>query len=99
MWKVFTGISPFLCTIAKAVGRKLMIRYDRDCMRPALPAFSQAQNLLVRELGRAERVEIRWEVGDLLVIDNHRILHARGVATASDSYRCLKRILLLRKGS
>lgn len=98
VWKVFTGINPFLCTIGKKTMSGLMIRFDMDCMKPALLSRGKASDIVFREIESQKVRSIDWQVGDLLVIDNYRMIHARGTSSTNDSDRHLKRILLVEKG-
>jgi hypothetical protein len=70
------------------------IRFDRGCMEPLSPngaeiagAFSQARNA-----GKTYRHD--WQRGDILVIDNWRMLHGRGIDNQTASGRLLLRAMV-----
>ena len=97
VWKVFTGINPFLCTIGKQTRNRFMIRFDKDCMKPALSPRGKANDIVARELQSQKLITIDWQANDLLVIDNYRMIHARGPSVTNDSDRHLERILIVGK--
>jgi alpha-ketoglutarate-dependent taurine dioxygenase len=49
---------------------------------------------MVDELRSSTVMPIYWRARDLLVIDNQRMLHARGSGSAPDQDRVLARILI-----
>lgn len=83
-----------LCMFAEFRGGELAIRYDRDCMRPMTNEARELDRLIEQKLSHSESVQIQWEKNCLLVIDNHRMVHARGLAKRPDANRTLKRILI-----
>lgn len=93
IWKVVGVRSPFLCSVGRASKGSIAIRYDAACMEPAGVAGESSQ-VLADIIRRAARDEIRWSRGDLLVIDNSRMLHARGEPSCPDLGRWHKRILI-----
>ncbi|WP_441256111.1 TauD/TfdA family dioxygenase [Tardiphaga sp. 285_C5_N1_2] len=54
----------------------------------------ELDRLIEQKLSHSESVQIQWEKNCLLVIDNHRMVHARGLAKRPDANRTLKRILI-----
>ena len=56
----------------------LAIRYDRDCMRPMTAETRELAALMELRIGQTAQMRIDWEPGCLLVIDNERMVHARG---------------------
>jgi len=70
---------------------KMRIRYDRGCMIPTAESSSVAR-LLDQALEQAPHHAIGWQPGDVVVIDNWRVLHGRGFQTgqASDDRRLLR---------
>lgn len=85
---------PFLSTILQSTKRGLLLRYDQDCMQPASASGNMAQPLIRSRIFSSQPVEIRWQVGMLLIIDNHRMLHSRGAAAQPDLDRRLGRVLV-----
>jgi len=93
LWK--TGhVRPRLCMLAERTANCLTIRYDKDCMRPMTAEARELEPLIEFRINQADRKEIDWDAGDLLVIDNQRMLHARGKSNGMDTNRMLKRILV-----
>ncbi len=70
------------------------LRYDPGCMMPtssrALDSWGQMQNVIESR----SPVQIQWQEGDLLVLDNWTVLHRRGEAVQPDPTRRLARVLL-----
>jgi alpha-ketoglutarate-dependent taurine dioxygenase len=61
------------------------------------PTTNCAKTLLtaIREqIERSPTISISWLPGDLLLLDNHRMLHSRGESNRPDPDRLLKRILV-----
>lgn len=54
------------------------IRYDEGCMTPATPVAEHAAKLMSEALSDARLHVVDWTEGSLVVIDNWRVLHARG---------------------
>jgi hypothetical protein len=70
------------------------IRLDPGCMTPLSP-----EGVIALEAFDIERQEKRlaqhdWKVGDILVLDNWRCLHARGFRTLTDRGRVLLRAMV-----
>jgi alpha-ketoglutarate-dependent taurine dioxygenase len=65
-----------------------------DCMRPMTADTRKLKALLENRINERPQKKIDWQAGGLLVIDNHRIVHARGEAERPDPNRILKRILI-----
>lgn len=87
-------LRPFLCTVAANGNRIPRLRYDPGCMIPRSPSALKAYQLLKEHLLTVAPIQIDWTEGDLLVLDNGRILHARGSAYGSDCDRVIARILI-----
>ena len=88
---VENGRSSLLATVLGPAG---LIRYDPVCMRPANSEGRKVVGLLQSRLSQAKAVEISWKKGMVLVVDNARILHARG-AVAAPGCRRLQRVLVM----
>jgi L-asparagine oxygenase len=69
------------------------IRYDPCCMRPASASFAAAERIFSSFLQRSKTTVIEWESRRMLVIDNHRLLHARAEGPA-ETDRVLFRVLI-----
>lgn len=84
----------WLSHVAMRAGDRLSVRYDMDCMRPMTAESRELKAILESRIHATAQERIDWQAGDLLVIDNHRMVHARGDALRPDANRVLKRILL-----
>lgn len=87
-------LNPFLCTVTCPSDSGFSIRYDPGCMSPRSPRGVKAANLLETKLNNAQCRKIEWQSGDLLIINNWRVLHARGPAERADADRVIARILI-----
>lgn len=92
-WVVSAGLHSFLTTVLSGSGVNRILRYDRDCMRPAVKD-SRSRQLLDSFLGRAKVKTISWRAHDLLIVDNHRALHGRAGSAVPDPSRELIKVLV-----
>lgn len=83
-----------LCTVCERSVRGLTVRYDTDCMRPMTAEAREVALLLEANIEKSQQCEIDWEENCLLVVDNRRMVHARGKGELPDKSRVLKRILV-----
>jgi hypothetical protein len=88
---VRTGRRSFYSTILPPGGEYL--RFDQECMEPADERGRGAMHLLERKLAKRSPWSHMWQAGDILIIDNWRVLHGRQSATASAGRR-LARVLI-----
>jgi alpha-ketoglutarate-dependent taurine dioxygenase len=94
-WVVKAGRRPFLCdALWRRALDKIGIRYDRECLFPCGPAALTEEQTIRDFIALSAPATIAWASGQLLVIDNHRVLHGRGGSTNDDRDRWLKRILV-----
>lgn len=70
-------------------------RFDRDCMSPASTIASQIMHDLSRQLVPEGTHQHLWEAGDVLVIDNWRFLHGRGIHAEAPKNRVLLRAMIV----
>jgi alpha-ketoglutarate-dependent taurine dioxygenase len=80
--------------LAERKGDRFAIRYDKDCMRAMTAEARELAALIEFRIDRTTQKQIDWEPGCLLVIDNQRMVHARGKSNQADTNRVLKRILI-----
>jgi L-asparagine oxygenase len=85
---------PFLCTAALESEGRLAFRFDEACMTPITSGAHQVRELVRENIEHSDTLEVRWRTHDLLVLDNHRMLHARGKSSLPDTDRVLARILI-----
>jgi len=93
VWRTTTSQS-FLCTIATRRADGLCIRFDDACVTPMTREAFRVRDLVRALIRDSTIIPIQWRAGDLLVIDNLRLLHARGEARVADPDRVLARILV-----
>lgn len=92
--------APFLVRIgrrsfyASIVDRaREFIRFDQGCMTPGTPDAAAALEAMRRRLSGCEKIEFHWQEGDVLIINNWKVLHGRGeAATSASSDRHLLRV-------
>ncbi len=75
--------------------RGLLFRYDSACMNPAFSNANLVLDTLRRRLDDANQQEVCWEVGQCLIFDNRRMLHARAGSSIPDPDRQLERIYVV----
>ena len=93
LWK--TGhVRPRLCMLAERTKRGLAVRYDKDCMRPMTAEAHALEALVEFRISCSTQAQIDWQPECLLVIDNQRMVHARGKSDRPDTSRALKRLLI-----
>jgi len=92
-WKI-KARKPFLSSIFNTKAKRLRVRFDSECMAPFTNDANLAQTLIAQQLGRCNTITIHWSADDLLVIDNERMLHARGPTSIPDPDRTLHRVLI-----
>lgn len=97
VWIVYRRSRPFLTRVLEREEQGGLVRFDPECMKPAHPDSKSAAYLHQLE----ETVEIDWQQGYLAIIDNHRLLHARGDSGGKDDLdrRLLRLLVTDRKGS
>jgi len=73
------------------------LRFDPGCMSPLDSESEDAFKLMKNKLDQVNPIEVSWEKGDVLVIDNWRILHGRKGAEIEGEHhtaRQLQRVLV-----
>lgn len=93
LWVVRYTRRPFLTKVLSSVGKRLLVRYDKDCMRPIQDGCA-SEELMTTLCARERAQAVSWQPGLLLAIDNFRLLHGRGEADSPDPGRHLRRVLL-----
>jgi hypothetical protein len=88
---VRTGRHSFYSTILSP--DRAFLRYDPCCLEAVEERGRSALRLMERRLALSSPDTHQWRRGDILIIDNWRILHARG-PSARSSGRRLVRILI-----
>lgn len=92
-WVVRRNREPFLSSILTRTTAGWMIRFDPECMQPSHQNCGSAQ-IMNDLVSKNEALAHSWGAGDLLLLDNHRVLHGRGSASTPDPDRKLVRILI-----
>ena len=88
---VRSGRYSFYSTILSP--NRTFIRYDPGCLEAVEERGHSALDLVRRRLGQSSPESHEWRRGDILVIDNWRVLHGRNPSTPN-SGRHLTRILI-----
>lgn len=88
--RVTNGRYSFFSTILSR--SRQFVRYDPGCMTAATPDGAEALAVFSRCQWPDFVEEVRWEPGQMIVLDNWRLLHGRGQAKDLDSDRILLRL-------
>jgi alpha-ketoglutarate-dependent taurine dioxygenase len=72
--------------------RRRFIRFDPGCMEPMTTASVTAMQLYGMRRQRSRVIACDWEEGNVLIIDNWRMLHGRGNDVPADPQRRLLRV-------
>src|SRR5262249_23109727 len=92
VWLARTSSARFYCSLVRKVHYANAWAYDTQCMFPAndaaLNVRDRIEPLLLSEIG--ERID--WRIGLAVVIDNWKVLHARGPMPFQECSRTLQRI-------
>jgi L-asparagine oxygenase len=86
--------NPRLCTLAEKSVRGPSIRFDRECMVPVTKRAIELLDVIDEKITNSAQERIIWNPGNLLILNNRRILHSRGASEKPDANRVLKRILV-----
>jgi alpha-ketoglutarate-dependent taurine dioxygenase len=72
---------------------RLFVRFDRECMTPVFSDGMEISKSVSRHVAKHIPMAFHWREGDILIIDNWRFLHGRGLATSvASSDRCILRV-------
>jgi Taurine catabolism dioxygenase TauD, TfdA family len=91
-FRVLNGRRSFFSTILS--NQREFIRYDPGCMISTSETTTQVINIFSEKRWVNLIEEIEWKVGTVLIIDNWRVLHGRGLASKEDNDRLLYRVLV-----
>lgn len=84
-----------LCTIiSDSSDKKVICRYDLAFMAPVSKSGEDSRDIFERYIQASHPRRVEWHRNDLLILDNHRMLHARGKSAVSDKDRVLNRLLI-----
>lgn len=92
-FRIVNGRNSFYSSVLST--HRDFIRYDPGCMTPTSSSSNKVLEILSEERWGKEIKEIEWKAGNVLIIDNWRILHGRSVAPKKDVDRLLHRILIV----
>lgn len=88
--RVVNGRRSFFSTIWKQ-GRSF-VRYDPGCMRAATADGARALAAFAAGSWPDHVAEVSWRKGNVLIIDNWRVLHGRSHSNVLDPHRTLMRV-------
>jgi hypothetical protein len=95
LFKVINEKNSFLCNLLKKDenGRDI-VRFDEGCMVPVTRRSNCIKDKLLNIINNEKPSIIVWKRGDLLILDNWRMLHARGKSLRNDIDRKLFRLTI-----
>jgi len=88
--RVTNGRKSFFSTILSKA--RPFIRFDSGCMTATTPDDASALDVFSRQNWPDHIKYVHWDAGIVLVIDNWRVLHGRGLAECPDFDRTLLRL-------
>ena len=88
--RIVNGRHSFFSTVVRP-GRPY-VRYDMGCMRAVTEDGKRAIAVFRECLQSMRASEVYWRSGDILIVDNWRVLHGRSDANSADLNRMLMRI-------
>lgn len=91
-FRITNGRASFFSTILS--NKRKFIRIDPGCMSPVTHRGNQALATLGRERWPEQVFRSHWAPGDILIIDNWRVLHGRESSSTPDKNRELIRMLI-----
>ena len=86
--------SPQLCTAGIMINERFAVRFDEACMEPMTRTASELRTRIRTLIQSSPVFDVIWTPETVLILDNQRMLHARGMASKHDFDRVLKRILV-----
>jgi alpha-ketoglutarate-dependent taurine dioxygenase len=94
-WVSPGGVSrTFYSPILEIQSGKIRIRFDPLCMRPLRGTTDDLHEVRKTLEDCSQQFEVGWEPGDLLIIDNWRCLHGRGLGADQARSRRLRRWMI-----
>jgi hypothetical protein len=95
-WIVAGRDGPFVTSVFSAAGEpnRSCFRYDALCMTPAGEGAAEVAEILETHLDPDGALPYRWVPGRVLIIDNWRVLHGRGLSSDDDQGRVLERLVV-----
>ena len=96
VWYVDGGRERFLTSILSRPGfsQNGIVRFDPSCMKPGHPKFKRSADLLERACRGVSPIRVDWEAGVRIILDNWRVLHARGLPPQANENRVLERVMI-----
>lgn len=93
VWRARGYAGAFYCSMLLRTGLSCSWRYDVQSMRPANRAAVRARDAMETAIERSEdQINVSWSESDCLIVDNWRMMHARGPAPPDERTRILFRI-------
>lgn len=84
----------FYAPLLDEIDGRRRIRWDPGCMSPVAGTTPVGQEIVAGALRSADATEIRWHEGEVTILDNWRMLHARPAVSRDDELRVLERIMV-----
>ena len=92
IWKIRTPQHAFYCSMSFKQSGVGGYRYDPVCMMPANRPACFVRSVVDNLIANSKAQTIQWSPGDVVVLDNWRMLHSRGPAPQNEATRTLARI-------
>lgn len=93
VWRTRGYAGAFYCSMLLRTGSSYSWRYDVQAMMPANRAAVRARDAMETAIARSEcDVNVSWSDSDCLIVDNWRMMHARGAPPPDEGSRILFRI-------
>ncbi len=93
-WILSTGTSTRYCRMGFRINGELGYRFDPNCMKAAGRTTQMIEAPLRAAAHRLQPQCVDWTPGRVVIIDNWKCLHARGVPPADERERVLERIYI-----
>ncbi len=85
------GLSQFYCSVMDVERDEVRLRFDRCCMVPIDGDTGIASETSTVLEAYSRRLSVDWQTGSILVLNNWRCLHARGLGADKSPSRSLRR--------
>jgi hypothetical protein len=83
LWVVRGGSLTFYSSILRRYGEAEVLRFNRTCMQPVSRHSADIGEDFATTLLLTEPVEHTWQIDEVLIFDNGRVVHARPTGARS----------------
>ena len=92
-YRIPRRIGSFLTRCVTSVKGTPCLRADSECMIPTIESRDPVRTILTKQ-ARDLATWHTWKQGDLVIVDNWRVMHGRGSSSIADSDRRIARLLI-----